>query len=84
MIDHTDIDAFKEDFDRLAEFVRRAEKGLPPDRWVTGDDGHKALAISCKRVLAFSNLQAAVMASMHEDMVRVGMSAMEASPDPCR
>lgn len=84
MINATDIDAFKEDFDRVQEFVRRAEKGLPEDRWTDGTKGNAALAASCRRVLAFCNLQSAVMASMHEAMREVGFDAMEPHKDPMR
>jgi len=84
MINHTDIDAFKEDFDRVAEFVRRAEKGLPEDRWTDGAQGNALLAASCKRLLAYTSIQGQAMADLYEDLQKVGLSAMEPHKDPMR
>lgn len=84
MINHTDIDAFREDFDRVAEFVRRAEKGIPEDRWTDGAQGNAALAASCKRLLTYTSIQADAMAAMYEDLQKIGLASMEASKDPMR
>ena len=44
MINETDIDAFSDDIKEVGEFVRRAKKGLPEDRWYDGVTGAKRLA----------------------------------------
>lgn len=84
MINHTEIEAFQEDFERVAEYVRRAEAGLPEDRWTDGTRGSAALAASCKRLLTYTSIQAEIMAGMLEDLERIGLASMEASKDPMR
>jgi len=84
MISQDDIDAFKEDFERVAEFVRRAEKGIPEDRWTDGAKGNALLAASCKRLLAYTSIQGQAMAELYDDLQKVGLSAMETHKDPMR
>lgn len=84
MVTLDEIDAFKEDFDTVQQFVDRAMSGKPEDRWTTGAKGNAALAASCRRVLSFVNLQAAIMEDMHNQIQSIGEASMEPHSDPCR
>lgn len=41
MINQDDIEAFTDNHTAADDFCRRADKGLPPDRWATTNDMHK-------------------------------------------
>jgi hypothetical protein len=78
------FDDLKQDQKTVAEFVRRAEKGLPADRWTDGAEGDKRLAAACKRLLSLVQLQASAMDAMLDDIRARGTDAMEPHVDPCR
>lgn len=78
------FDDLREDQKVVAEFVRRAEKGLPDDRLYDGMEGGKRLAAACKRLLSLVQLQASAMDAMLDDIRARGADAMEPHSDPCR
>lgn len=84
MINEADIAAFRADMETVQEFVRRAEKGLPEDRWTTGANGNAQLAAACRGLIAYTNLQASVMLDMHNHIQQAGASSMEPHADPAR
>ena len=84
MINETDIDAFSDDIKEVGEFVRRAKKGLPEDRWYDGVTGAKRLALACDGLLALVQVQADAMAAMYQAIHAAGAASMEPARDPCR
>ena len=59
------------------EYARRAEKGLPPDRYADGQSGEKAVARGIARLVA-------AIENIASEQYRRGLEAMEPSADPCR
>lgn len=84
MINETDIEAFRADIEIVQEFVRRAEKGLPEDRWTSGAKGNAKLAAACRGLIAYTNLQASVMLDMHNHIQQAGADSMTPHADPAR
>jgi hypothetical protein len=76
----TDIEAFTEghtDAIAAAEtYVRRARKGIPPDRWTDGADGAKLVAqgiMAMQQIIAWQN---DVILAMLDEPVKRGADAM--------
>lgn len=71
MISQEDIDAFAEQaepaIEAAREFARRAEKGIPSDRWYDGTSGAKAVAKGIKaQTVMIEMLQGAFLAIWQE------------------
>lgn len=65
------------DVQAAIEYARRAEKGLPTDRYADGQAGEKAVARGIARLVA------AVERLSEQEYLR-GLEAMEVTKDPCR
>ena len=80
MINETDIDAFAEDNQEAiaaaAEYVRRAEKGLPPDRFTDGATGAKLVARGIHAMQCIMDAQNAALVAILADMQERGTDAM--------
>jgi len=81
MISQDDIDAFLDDLHpdvrAAVEYSRRADKGLPSDRWTDGHAGAVKVKLGIDRLVQTAFRQAL------EDYQR-GQEAMEPHRDPCR
>lgn len=80
MITADDITAFEEaNADALqaaSEYARRAQKGIPPDRWADGNAGAVMVAqgiIAHQRIIA---MQTAALVDLYEAMRKAGTDAM--------
>ena len=80
MISADDITAFEEaNADALqaaSEYARRAQKGLPSDRWADGTTGAVMVAqgiIAQQRIIA---MQTAALVNLYEAMRKAGTDAM--------
>jgi hypothetical protein len=80
MITADDITAFQETnaeaLQAASEYARRAEKGLPPDRWTDGTHGARMVAqgIAARdRIIA---MQTAALVDLYEAMRQAGTDAM--------
>jgi hypothetical protein len=77
----TDIEAFtdghKDAIAAAETYLRRARRGLPPDRWATGADGARMVAqgiMALQQIIAWQN---DVILAMLDEPVRRGADAME-------
>jgi len=84
MISGDDIDAFADDMQTVREFVRKAEKGIPEDRWTAGEEGSKRLAKACKGMLYAVASYEAILNAIAEEQRQRGADAMDTFSDPCR
>jgi hypothetical protein len=80
MIDADAIEAFREAnepaIEAATEYARRAEKGLPSDRWTDGTHGARMVAqgIAARdRIIA---MQTAALVDLYEAMRQAGTDAM--------
>lgn len=80
MITADDIAAFQEDaaaaLEAANEYARRAQKGLPPDRFTDGTTGALMVArgiIAQQRIIA---MQTAALVDLYEAMRKAGTDAM--------
>ena len=80
MTDTTDTQAWE----AATEFVRRADKGLPSDRWADGSEGMQLVVDGIRerdrRLLIISE---ALQEAMERERRR-GAEAMDATADPMR
>lgn len=80
MINETDLDAFAEDnadaLQAASEYVRRAEKGLPPDRFCDGATGAKLVARGIYAMQCIMAAQNDALIAMAADMQAKGADAM--------
>lgn len=80
MISADDIAAFEESnaeaLTAAAEYARRAQKGIPPDRWADGNTGAVMVAqgiLAQQRIMA---MQTAALVDLYEAMKQAGTDAM--------
>lgn len=80
MLDAEQIDAFAEDnadaLQAASEYVRRAEKGLPPDRFCDGATGAKLVARGIYAMQCIMAAQNDALVAMAADMQAKGADAM--------
>lgn len=76
MIGPEDISAFEAAIAPAKEFRRRAEKGLPSDRWADGDEGMRAVAIGIAALERLVLTYAEASANMLEEIRRANTDAM--------
>lgn len=66
------------------EYVRRSEKGLPPDRWTNGTEGAALVAEGIRAWIHLCRMNAAALDAYQQQERERGEQAMEASRDPMR
>ena len=76
MIGPDDIAAFEAAIEPAKEFRRRAEKGLPSDRWADGDTGMKAVAAGICAMEQLIKIYADASANMLAEIQRANTEAM--------
>lgn len=76
MIGPEDIAAFEAAMEPAKEFRRRAEKGLPPDRWADGDVGMRGVAVGINAMEQMLQIYAEASANMLEEIRRANREAM--------
>ena len=80
MIGPDDIAAFQdsnaEALDAATEYARRAQKGIPPDRWTDGNQGARMVAQGIAARDAIIAMQTAALVDLYEAMKKAGTDAM--------
>lgn len=80
MISRDDIEAFEAEsqpaFRAGRAFVRRRKKGLPVDRWATGDSMSHLVADCLERQWALMDLMADAIKNMQADLINRGDESM--------
>lgn len=66
------------------EMVRRAHKGLPVDRWFSGDDGAYAVVRGIEALWQGAAEAVARCDALEAERREAGLAAMEVSRDPMR
>lgn len=79
MISQDDIDAFADergpDIKAAAEFVRRAEKGLPPDRWSDGEIGAQSVAKGIRALFEMNQMVSGAFLTIWEEKMQAAQDA---------
>lgn len=88
MISAEDIEAFADDNAdatvAIDEAIRRAEKGLPYDRWFDGTSGAKLSMRGAWAYRRTAKIWQAIALSLIEERETLSKASMDASADPMR
>lgn len=80
MISQDDIEAFAEqygpDMKAAAEFVRRAEKGLPADRWSDGEIGAQSVAKGIRALFEINSMVSGAFMTIWNEKMQAAQDAM--------
>lgn len=80
MITQDDIEAFAADnarsIEAAFEFARRAEKGLPSDRWADGAEGDKEVAKGIRAIFEMNEMLSGAFLGIWADKMRESADAM--------
>lgn len=80
MISADDITAFEESnaeaLNAATEYARRAQKGIPPDRWTDGNAGAVMVAQGILAQQKIMAMQTAALVDLYEAMRKAGTDAM--------
>lgn len=80
MISQDDIAAFAADHEAdmraAAKYANRAARGLPADRWATGEEGAASVARGIRALFAANEMLAGAFTAIWNERVQAGTDAM--------